>query len=303
MQHRKFKLKNSLDETYELTDPNLKRFFNSPNGLGFTKNISGIRIGNRFKTTKREYDFPQPSGELLFYDYNNERIYDSYSEFIKFASFYPLKLYYYTPSFNKTEDEANSLYLKCEIVVDEKTEISKDDNALHVPITFRGSSFWMSGKENNYAIDLNNIGDSEFSFPLTFPFSFGSDPLRNIVLMNNGTLPSPVTFTIIGSCTNPYIRFYDKNYVEYGSCKILGTFDYVKVSAEEDAEQISLKNSGVEVPNAINKQDLTIGNEEVDDYYLTFLKLKPGLTYATVNFESDFTGTISLSWRDEYISF
>ena len=303
MRYRNFKLKNSLDQTYELTDQNFKRFFNSPKGLGFKKNITGIRIGNRFKTTKREYEFPQPSGELLFYDYNNEQTYDSYSEFIRFASFYPLRLYYYTPSFDKTEDEANSLYLKCEIIVGDKTEISRNDNALHVPITFKGSSFWMSGRESNYIVDLDNIGDSEFTFPLSFPFSFGTDPLRNIVLSNNGTLPAPVTFVITGSCTNPYIRLYDKDYVEYGSSKIIGTYDYVKVSAEEDDEQIILENNGIAVPNAINKQDLTIGNEIIDDYYLTFLKLKPGMTYATVNFENNFTGTISLSWRDEYISY
>ena len=137
---------------------------------------------------------------------------------------------------------------------------------------------------------------------LAFPFAFGADPLRSIVLPNNGTLPTPVKLEITGACINPWVRFFDENYVEYGGCKFTGEYDYVYVDANDDTEQIILKKDGIVLGNAPEKQDLTVGNPDDKDFFLTFLKIKPGRTYCTVNVGSDFVGNIDLTWRDEHIS-
>ena len=302
MGYRKFKLKNSLDQEYLLTDQNFKHFFNSPSGLGFSKNLTGIRLGDRYKITKREYDLPKPSGELVFYDSTNEDKYDAYNEFIRFASFYPLRLYYYIPGNNKTEEESNSIFLNCEIQSASKSEIRHDDNTLRVPITFQGYSFWLSGTVKDINLDITDPYEGTFTFPLSIPFTFGDDPLRNVRMPNLGTLITPITLTIIGECTDPYIRFFDADGVEYAACKINGTYDYVYVNANDDEQEIRLSYNGIAIANPADKQDLSIGNPDAEDFFLTFLKIKPGDTMATISFANEFGGTISLKWRDEYAS-
>lgn len=312
MGYRKFKLVNSLDQTYELTDQNYKHFLNSPQGLGYRKDLDGIRVGNRLKVTKRDYALPSPSGELLFYDDNNEDIYDNYQEFIRFASHYPLKLYYYTPGKNKSEEEANSIYLNCEVVEASKSQVTYSDGIMRVPVSFQGYSFWLSGTLSRLSIDNTESEPSTYTYPLSFPFAFGSDPLRNIVLPNNGTLTAPVTFTITGRAVNPYIRFFEtkvvngvSTYVEYAASKILGTYDRVYVNANDNEQEISLEYEGATIGNPAEKQDLSLGNvdDEENEFFLTFLKLKPGTTHATVTFGNEFQGQIDLNWRDEYVSY
>ena len=312
MGYRKFKLVNSLDQVYELTDQNFKQFLNEPQGLGYRKDLDGIRVGNRFKITKREYDLPTPSGELLFYDDMNEDKYDAYHNFVVFCSHYPLKLYYYVPSNDRTEEESNAIYLDCEVIQVNKSQISYNDGILRVPVAFQGFSFWLSGKLSSLVIDNTEQEPSTYTYPLSFPFSFGSDPLRSIVLPNNGTLNTPVTFTITGRCRNPYIRFFGEKmvngqmaYVEYGACRLVGTFDRVYVNANDSNQEISLMYEGQEIGNPAEKQDLTLANvdDEENEFFLTFLKIKPGRTHATVTFENDFQGQIDLNWRDEFISF
>lgn len=312
MAYRKFKLVNSLNQVYELTDQNYKQFLNNPTGLGFRKDLDGIRVGNRYKITKREYDLPSPSGELIFYHDTNEDKYDAYEEFIRFASHYPLKLYYYTPGNNKTEEEANSLYLNCEVVTADKSQIAYDSGMLRVPVSFQGFSFWLSGKESRLEINNEEVDASGFTFPLSFPFSFGSDPLRNIVLPNNGTLVTPVTYKITGRCVDPYIRFFEKQYVdgeetyvEYAASRFTGTYDTVYVDGNDSSQQIILTYGGQTIGNPAVKQDLSLANvdDPENEFFLTFLKIKPGTTHATVTFNNDFIGTIDLTWRDEYVSY
>ena len=312
MGYRKFKLVNSLDQVYELTDQNFKQFLNNPNGLGYRKDLDGIRIGNRYKITKREYDLPSPSGELIFYNGTNEENYDAYKRFVRFAQFYPLKLYYYTPSYDKTEEEVNSIYLNCEVVSAEKSQVSYDSGMLRVPVTFKGLSFWLSGIQSELKINTDGIEPSTFAFPLSFPFSFGSDPLRNIVLPNNGSLVTPVTFTITGRCRDPYIRFFEEKIVdgqtelvEYAACRFYGTFDSVHVDSNDSDQKIELTYEGTPITNPAVKQDLSLANvdDEENEFYLTFLKIKPGTTKATISFTNDFAGTVDLNWRDEYISY
>ena len=307
--YRKFKLKNSQDEEYYLTEKNYKHFLNSPSGLGMRKSIFGARVGNRFKVSERTYDFPSVSGELLFYDDRNETKYDEYEEFIRFIQYSPLRLFYYTPGNNKTEEEANSIYMVCEIVQTTKSEISHSDSCLHIPVQFKGLSFWLNNMESSMTITTETSDNGTFTFPLTIPFTFGKDPLRDLVLPSNGTIPTPIKLTIEGSCKDPYIRFFELSsgsgidtYKEYGACKFNGDYTYVYVDSSDDKEELSLVNGSSLIGNPAEKQDLTVGNPDDDDFFLTFLKIKPGKTYITVNLGNGFTGTVKFAWRDEYVS-
>jgi len=300
MGYRKFKLKNSLDQEYLLTDQNYKHFFNSPSGLGIDKNLTVVRLGNRNKITKREYEFPTIRGELLFYDSTNEDKYDAYNEFVRFASFYPLRLFYYTPGNNKTEEEADSIFISCEIDTINKSEVSHSDSMLHASVTFKTYSFWLSGKESILEVDVSDADKGQFTFPLSFPFAFGTDPLRDLKFNSKGTLNTPIMYRINGECTNPYIRFFDENGEEYAASKINGTYDFVEVNADAVNEYITLRRQGATIANPINMQDLTIGNPDEDEFFLTFLQAKPGVTKATVSFGNDFKGTVTFFWRDEY---
>lgn len=313
MGYRKFKLVNSLNQTYELTDHNFKQFLHTPQGLGYRKDLDGIRVGNRFKIVKREYSLPSPSGELIFYDEMNENKYDAYHNFVKFASFYPLKLYYYVPSNDRTEEEASSIYLECEVIQTNKSEVSYNGSILRVPVSFKGLTFWLSSQLSQLNVSASSIDDSTYYYPLNLPIleprlHFGLDPMRNIVMNNDGSLNTPVAYTITGRCKDPYIRFFEKKddeYIEYGASKFIGSFDSVYVNSNDNDQNIILSYGGSDISNPAEKQDLSIANvdDEENEFFLTFLKIKPGVTYATISFNNDFTGTVNINWRNEYISF
>lgn len=326
--YRKFKLVNARGETFHLTNKNYRHFLNTPTGLGFNKTISGSRVGNRYKISRREFKLPEVNGEIVFYGDRNETKYDEYASFVKFVSYNPLKLFYYIPGNDKALEEANSIYMDCEVIQTSKSEISYQDGCLRVPVVFQGLSFWLSGYESHLNIDPSTTNGGQFTFDgpldwakskglpnvpynsrqdfknlgLAFPFSFGADPLRSIILPNKGTLPTPVKLLIEGKCTDPYIRFYDEDYKEYAACKFTGTYDYVYVNSSDNAEEINLKQDGILLGNPADRQDLSVGNPDDEDFFLTFLKIRPGSTHATINLGNNFEGKVDIIWRDEYVS-
>lgn len=308
MSYRKFKLVNSLGEEYHLTDQNFKHFLNSPNGLGVSKSIDGTRVGNRVKVNKRTYEIPRPSGELIFYDDLNEDKYDAYANFVRFAQHTPLRLYYFIPSNEKTQEEANTVYIECEVLSLNKSEVGRN-GFLRVPVNFQGQTFWLSEKLNELVINNETTDVGTFTFPLSFPFAFGTDPFRNIELNSNGTIITPVVFKIEGECINPTINFYEKKtengidvYDPYAACRFIGTYDYIYVDANDNNESIALRYNGVSITNPASRQDLTIADPDNEDFFMTFMKIKPGKTFATFNLGADFKGTVTLSWRDEFVS-
>lgn len=308
MAYRKFKLVNSLGEEFPLTDKNFKQFLNNPSGLGLSKSLSGTRVGNRLKIDKRDYNMPSPSGEIIFYDDTNESKYDAYSRFIRFAREYPLKLYYYIPTNDRTEQEANTLYIECEVTQLTKSQVQQS-GVLRVPVTFQSHTFWLSDKERSVTIARGDDDPGTFTFPLSFPFSFGVDPFRNIQLSTSGTLITPAKILIEGLTVNPAIYVHQKKIIQdiqikdsYAACRLEGTYDYVFIDANDNNETIDLKYNGVTIANPAAKQDLTIADPDNEDFFLTFIKIRPGTSYITFALGYDFKGTVKVTWRDEYVS-
>lgn len=57
---------------------------------------------------------------------------------------------------------------------------------------------------NTDTVDLENAAGG-VSFPLTFPFTFGSSSTGSIQAVNSGNFPAPVVLTIDGPITNPSV--------------------------------------------------------------------------------------------------
>ena len=75
---REFTLINSLNESWTFTEKTFKVFLNNPQGLGFTRTATTVRYGNRQNLTDITDNFPQPGGDILFYDSaNGDRYTDS----------------------------------------------------------------------------------------------------------------------------------------------------------------------------------------------------------------------------------
>ena len=92
IEYRKFWLVNSLGNTYELTNPDKKVFFNNPSGFGFRNSYETKEIGNSELVTSEKYKLTDISGKLVFYDDKNGFKYSDYNDFISFIWFTRLYL-------------------------------------------------------------------------------------------------------------------------------------------------------------------------------------------------------------------
>ena len=86
----------------------------------------------------------------------------------------------------------------------------------------------------------------------------------------------------------------------YGTCKIDGTYSYVRVDSRDGRQSIYLEKDGVAVTNPTIYQDLTI----TDGGVLTFIKAKSGISIFSFICDGidTFDGTVRISFSDSYIS-
>lgn len=145
---RKFAIVNSLNESYELND--IRNFFHSPGGLGFTRNTEFVKIGNTYEIIKEENEQPTPTGQICFKDEPLSPAYSKYIRFTRFLTQTPLTLIY--------ESDKNH---KIDVVpyVIEKGEISKP-LGLNINITFKAISLWYDEAEKDGAESVEILSDS-----------------------------------------------------------------------------------------------------------------------------------------------
>lgn len=290
MEVRKFKISNGLGQEYELTSKNYKAYLNTPNGLGFSKQLSTIRIGDELLVNSSRFEMAQPTGELLFKDRNTA--YQDYADFIKFISYKPLILYY-TPS-----NVVTPYYVECDILSLEKSEISPDDKMLHCPIVIIAKTMWQQTSENE-VITTNTIAPDGKHYPLVRPYHYAGSSLTDIEIDNQGTLDSGFKLEINGYCENPQINAFDENGNKYGVVKILGNYDYVRVNTNDTKQEIYLEYEGSTIANPTAYQDLTIADGNA---IMTFFKLKVGiskLVFSCGNFAT-FDGEVRIAWENSY---
>ena len=290
---RQFWLSNADDVVYSLNEvkPNgVDVFLHDPSGLGYTVEMSTIKLGNSNLIINEDYVLPPLEGEVLFKG-TLRNVYQQYQEFIRFLSKRPITLHYLPPN------TFNSYGCSIRVTSLEKTEV-QTDGLLHCPIIMNRQTLWSSDNPN--IIDSSNSISNGKSYPLSRPYTYGEVSLENIRMTNDGMTDAPIKVEIFGACTDPSYNLYDDENNLYGSCKILGTYDYVMVDSGDLTEEIILKRNGSVIANAVNQQDLTVGSP--NQVYVTFLRLHPGVSKLAFDMDENFTGTVRITWSNFYVS-
>lgn len=288
---RQFYLENSLGKKYELTNKNFKQFLNEPEGLGFSKNLNVLRIGNDELITDEQYSMPSISGEVLFYD-NLENAYQDYLEFINFVRYSPLKLYYLPPNM------LFPYYIECSITQVDKSEYQRV-GYLSCPVTFYGYTLWQNSQESNLVVSNSENKDGKY-YELIRPYHYAGNSLNSIEINNTGDVPIGFVFEVVGSVTNPRL-IASQNGIVYGQLKLNGTFDYIRIDSNDLTESIYLENNGTVITNPLSYQDLSIADGVSD---ITFFKLKIGESKLSFSCDkiSSFEGNVSFKWKDKKVS-
>lgn len=289
MNVRQFWLSNADDVNYSLMPE--RSFLYDPSGLGYSVNISTVKLGNTDLILSERYNLTPVTGEILFMG-TREAIYQHYQEFVSFLSRKPIYLHYLTPN---TNESYNCLV---RVISLEKGEISAEDGVMHCPIQMYRQGMWYNDNPN--ILDAtNDVGDGK-KYPLDRPYTYGAVGLKNIQLTNNGMTDTSLKVEIFGECTDPEYSIFDDENIQYGACKILGSYDYVRIDSADLNEEIYLERGGSVIPNSANYQDLTVGSPQ--QVFVTFLKLKTGTSTLMFELGDSFAGYVRITWSNAYVT-
>lgn len=272
--YRKFWMINTKGERWNLTERDFKSFLNNPQNLGYSKTITVNRYGNAQNLVDVTDNFPQPSGEIIFYDSANSSRYEKYNRLIDFLSYYPITLYYQLP-FTFFSQIPNIYTLECVAVSLGKTE-SKTDGMMTCPITFNGLSFYKGD-----TVEINGSGST-------------------YTLNNEGDFPVGFEITIKGTLNNPYFTLEQDGEL-YGEAKFDDStaFGEVYVDSIDGEQNIILKQGGSVLANPLGYRDLSISNGSI---YVTFVKLQRGESTLTIGYDSGSITSVDVSFTPIYRS-
>lgn len=288
---RKFSLINRNNATWDFTDPAEKVFARNPAGLGLVKSAELLRLGNKQKVVDEQYEFVNKTFDVLFYGDTREKMYSDYNDFIDFITVGDISLLYEIPSQN--------VAYRISVLVSEitKTEV-KENGIMSCGLTLTPLSFWEDNEKNSLVI---SVEDSRYGkkYPLSRPYRYaGSNALDNVAIDITGNMEVPFEITIDGGCTDPSYQIYasDETTVR-GQCQFSGTYSYVYVNSDEAEEEIKLfDGNGTQVTYPYNYQILSSVEEN------TFLTLKKGRNKLRFTLGSLFEGTVTIEWRNRYVS-
>ena len=289
--YRKFWLINSLGNRYDFTSKETDGFLYLPEGLGFNRSYSSLKVGNSELVTAHQFNLTDIKGELLFSMGSNGNKYEGYFKFIEFAKYKPLELHYQTPN------NLKSYHCDVIFVSAEKSEVSSDDSILHVPVVFHRLTEWLTDDDNAFILTNDPLGEGKFH-DLVYNYAYTGTNLSGTPIVNNGTDDVGFVIEIEGEVQNPQFSLTQNGDV-YGICKINGTYDYVMIDSVERNEQIYLESNGSAVTNPEQYQDFTIANGQA---YLTWCKFKVGTsTFAFTSGNIDtFDGTVTIKFKTSY---
>ena len=291
--YRKFWLINSLGNRFDFTSKTNDGFLHLPEGLGFSRSFSSIKIGNSELVTSHQFNLTDIKGEMLFAFGSNGDIYEHYFNFIQFAKFKPLELHYQTPN-NLTSYHCDVLFTQAD-----KTEIDFQDHMLHIPVVFHRLTEWLTDKDETYVMSNDPLDEGKYH-DLIYDYHYAGTNLSNTNLNNNGTDDVGFIFEVFGEVQN--IQFSLTQAGEtYGICKINGTYDYIRIDSVERSESIYLEYEGSSITNPEIYQDFTIRNGAS---YLTWCKLRVGqsqFAFTCGNIET-FDGIVRIRFKNSYAS-
>lgn len=287
--YRKLWLVNGNGEQFTFTEQNSKAFLNNISGMGFSKTINTTSYGNALKVNSSSYSFMQIGGEILFYDKVN-KAYEDYFNFIKFISLEPLKLFYLPPN------TLTPYFCDVELLTANKGEYNTN-GTLSVPVSLQTKTHWLTSEKTEIVLTNGIVGVGKH-YDLTRDYYYVGTNLSGYEITNNGSDEIGIEVLIEGDVTNP-IWSLSQNGETYGTCKITGSYDVVRVNSVDSEEEIYLELDGSTIANPSRYQDLSISGG-----VLTFIKLKTGTStfaFSCGNIES-FTGTVTIKFNQSYIS-
>lgn len=286
---REFWLVNSKGVKYSLHRLNV--FLNTPSGLGYSVDTDVVNLGNSSFIASESYNLGSAEGEVIFLG-SRKAVYQEYFDFTNFLYFRPITLHYKTPNSN------DSFFCQVRVISLEKSEVGQD-GILRCPIQMYRQTLWYN--DTLHTLEARNVSVEGKSYPLYRPYHYGAISTQNIEIYNAGVADAPMTVEVLGRSTDTMFNLFDENNVRYGAAKILGTYDKIFIDSDDLNEDIQLERDGSVIPNAINYQDLTVGDPR--QVYVTFLKLKPGTSRLTFNFGSgEFNGYVRVKWRNAYVT-
>ena len=286
--YRKFWLINGRGNKYDLQNSDV--FAHKPEGLGFSKTLNTLRLGDSEIVVDEVLNLDPYHFELLFFGSNPE-MYQEYKQFLKFIALKPLELHYQTPDL--VNESFSSLVTVTQV---SKADVSPITGLLHCPIVVKPQNAWTSSVLQ-VATNRQEINEGK-RYGLKRPYYYQGDTLTQITIRNDSNLDIPFLITIEGEMSNPTFSVYDEFNVLHGVAKFLGEFTRLEVDSNDLTENIELQREATVLINPTSYQDLSVGQPGI---YLTFLKLKPGMNIITCNFTNQFNGDIAVYWRLKYV--
>lgn len=203
---RNFYLKNEKDNVFRLLGNfNETPYLHEPAGLGFSREIETIRVGNEDILYKNYLELEDITGELIFSSY---QVYDLFINYISNAN--KLKLY------SLTDDSDNEKWFYY-VEVQKLEKGDKEENGLLIcPITFKK----LSNKKNEIIFDKTNEISSSEEIP-TFPLpTIGSDFIKfstsfttdtSFEIFNSTNFRVPCLLIVEGEINNVYWKNLTNN--------------------------------------------------------------------------------------------
>lgn len=309
MDVRRLYLRNGRDEVFNFM--NTSHFLVSPGGLGANISLPTVRVGDSEMLTGKSYNLMTFTGEIMFTG-TREEVYQNYRAFIRFLNTDYMRLCY------QPVGEEKAFYCRAEVSIITKTEVGNRDSILHVPIQIKCLQFWRKTPMISVSVEPTTMDGKNYPLTRRLPsdpdgvgYYYHANAFKKIILTNNGDVETPLDIIVRNDTVRnftyalyEYTGSYDEiddseeNYSVYGRGRIIGTYRYIEVDADDIDEKIVLKTGTNTLTNTYNYQDLSIGSP--NEIYVTFLKLKPGRNALTLNVGDDFTGDVLIRYWDMY---
>lgn len=191
---RRFKLTNGAGRNFDLMRRDA--FLNAPSGLGFSRSVSSLFVGDAWLTQEDNPQQSEASGDMVFAGY------EQYKEFCEFIAegglslwYAPLSVWYSAP---------------CLITSMGKTEI-ETSRRLVCPIVFLLESAWTRKEQ----IAAESQSGSKI-YPYTYPYIYGSQYGGSYVVQNNTQRDAALRLTIFGPIENPSWSVTNQGSVQRG---------------------------------------------------------------------------------------
>lgn len=226
---RQFYFRNQDNEILDLMGRKTD-FLNAPQGLGFEVDVETVSLNQSLKVLDIKNNFIDIQGEMLFKDYGD---YQNFSNFVTKA-----ETLYFHQIINADIKEG---YVECLVRGLEKTEKDYVTGYLKCPISIQPYTFWQVEKIIKIEASDNEVIESGV-LPYTLPFVLAKSDmisnLRQIEIINNGVVDSPLKLLIKGVSDNPEWFLNSETLLTSGGLNILIQFNQVVKIDSTDGHMI-----------------------------------------------------------------